>query len=99
MVLNAIKVRNLSFQIHNGLQKADGKTERELDIKESGSFLDEEPDEKESEVEEESIAEEKTDEEGETEADGMLQTSPDDPLEETDDANDENEQQTTRNSL
>ncbi|CAI9731100.1 Hypothetical predicted protein [Octopus vulgaris] len=77
---------------------------RELGIEKSGSYLDEESDDEESEGEEKSIAheettdeEEMTDEEEGNEADGKLQTSPDDTVEETDEANDEDEQRSTRN--
>ncbi|CAI9726534.1 Hypothetical predicted protein [Octopus vulgaris] len=63
-----------------------------------GSFLDEEADVEESEeekvsiVEEQTTDEELTDEEGATKAKSKLQTSPDDSLEETHEANDEDEQ-------
>ncbi|XP_066970873.1 piggyBac transposable element-derived protein 4-like isoform X3 [Macrobrachium rosenbergii] len=82
------------------MEKLREMVERELDLEDTGLFLDEEPDEEESEEEEEGVAQEEavdeeeiTDEEGRAEADDVLQISPD---EDTDESNDEDEQQPTR---
>ncbi|XP_068206108.1 uncharacterized protein [Palaemon carinicauda] len=71
-----------------------------VDIEDTGSYLDEEPDAEESEEEEDGVAQEETrdeeeitDEEGSTEADDVLQISPD---EDTDESNDGVQQQATR---
>lgn len=82
------------------MEKQREMVERELDIEDTGSFLDEEPDEEESEEEEDGVAQEETvdeeetaDEEGSAEADDVLQILPD---EDADESNDEDEQQATR---
>lgn len=72
------------------MEKLRKLVERELDIEEPGSFLDEEPDEKESEEEETTDEKEMTDD--------TLQISLDDPLEEKSEANNEDEHQGTKNT-
>ena len=68
--------------------------EREPDIEDTGSFLDEELDEEKSEEEEKGVAQEKTkDEEVSAEANNVLQISTD---EDTEESNSEDEQHATR---